>query len=169
MYIEINGYFDKDQRNNPSLAKHYINTADFEYDKWFRMTATATIPATIPDGRQLNYIRAGLRYSAVNQSVNDKAIFYYTLPQLERGSKPTEWSLSRLDVFSTEQMAAKIALNPQSVDIIARNIDFNTDAMRIYNSNGTLNISGDTLTISNNNSSNEVIINPSGFTLKKME
>lgn len=167
VYIEINGYFDKDQNNNPSLAKHYINTEDFEYDKWFRMTATATIPATIPDGRKMNYIRAGLRYSAKTQSVNDKAIFYYALPQLERGSKPTDWSLSRLDVFSTEQMAAKIALNPQSVDIIARNIDFNTDAMRIYNSNGTLNISGDTLTISNNNSSNEVIINPSGFTLKK--
>lgn len=167
VYIEINGYFDKDQNKNPSLAKHYINTEDFEYDKWFRMTATTTIPATIPDGRKMNYIRAGLRYSAKTQSVNDKAIFYYALPQLERGSKPTEWSLSRLDVFSTEQMAAKIALNPQSVDIIARNIDFNTDAMRIYNSNGTLNISGDTLTISNNNSSNEVIINPSGFTLKK--
>lgn len=167
VYIEINGYFDKDQRNNPSLAKHYINTEDLEYDKWFRMTATTTIPATIPDGRKMNYIRAGLRYSAKAQSVNDKAIFYYALPQLERGSKPTEWSLSRLDVFSTEQMAAKIALNPQSVDIIARNIDFNTDAMRIYNSNGTLNISGDTLTISNNNSSNEVIINPNGFTLKK--
>ncbi|WRM60194.1 hypothetical protein UM818_01885 [Staphylococcus aureus] len=64
-------------------------------------------------------------------------------------------------------MAAKIALNPESVDIIARNIDFNTDSMKIYNSNGTLNISGDTLTISNNNSSNEVIINPKGFTLKK--
>ncbi|MDU4038104.1 MAG: hypothetical protein E7H15_12690, partial [Lactococcus lactis] len=167
VYIELNGYFDKDQRNNPSLAKHYINTEDLEYDKWFRMTATTTIPATIPDGRKMNYIRAGLRYSAKTQSVNDKAIFYYALPQLERGSKPTEWSLSRLDVFSTEQMAAKIALNPQSVDIIARNIDFNTDAMRIYNSNGTLNISGDTLTISNNNSSNEVIINPNGFTLKK--
>ncbi|MCI2931428.1 hypothetical protein [Staphylococcus hominis] len=167
VYIEINGYFDKDQNKNPSLAKHYINTEDFEYDKWFRMTATTTIPATIPDGRKMNYIRAGLRYSAKTQSVNDKAIFYYALPQLERGSKPTEWSLSRLDVFSTEQMAAKIALNPQSVDIIARNIDFNTDAMRIYNSNGTLNISGDTLTISNNNSSNEVIINPNGFTLKK--
>ena len=167
VYIEINGYFDKDQNKNPSLAKHYINTEDFEYDKWFRMTATTTIPATIPDGRKMNYIRAGLRYSAKTQSVNDKAIFYYALPQLERGSKPTEWSLSRLDVFSTEQMAAKIALNPQSVDIIARNIDFNTDAMRIYNSNGTLNISGDTLTISNSKSSNEVIINPNGFTLKK--
>lgn len=167
VYIEINGYFDKDQNKNPSLAKHYINTEDFEYDKWFRMTATTTIPATIPDGRKINYIRAGLRYSAKTQSVNDKAIFYYALPQLERGSKPTEWSLSRLDVFSTEQMAAKIALNPQSVDIIARNIDFNTDAMRIYNSNGTLNISGDTLTISNSKSSNEVIINPNGFTLKK--
>ncbi|MCE3404744.1 hypothetical protein LB360_23750, partial [Staphylococcus aureus] len=102
-----------------------------------------------------------------NQSVNNSAIFYYALPQLERGSKPTEWSLSRLDVFSTEQLAAKIALNPESVDIIARNIDFNTDSMKIYNSNGTLNISGDTLTISNNNSSNEVIINPKGFTLKK--
>lgn len=167
VYIEINGYFDKDQNKNPSLAKHYINTEDFEYDKWFRMTATTTIPATIPDGRKINYIRAGLRYSDKTQSVNDKAIFYYALPQLERGSKPTEWSLSRLDVFSTEQMAAKIALNPQSVDIIARNIDFNTDAMRIYNSNGTLNISGDTLTISNSKSSNEVIINPNGFTLKK--
>lgn len=167
VYIELNGYFDKDQRNNPSLAKHYINTEDFEYDKWFRMTATATIPATIPDGRKMNYIRAGLRYSAKTQSVNDQAIFYYALPQLERGSKPTEWSLSRLDVFSTEQLAAKIALNPESVDIIARNIDFNTDSMKIYNSNGTLNISGDTLTISNNNSSNEVIINPNGFTLKK--
>lgn len=167
VYIELNGYFDKDQRNNPSLAKHYINTEDLEYDKWFRMTATTTIPATIPDGRKMNYIRAGLRYSAKTQSVNDKAIFYYALPQLERGSKPTEWSLSRLDVFSTEQLAAKIALNPESVDIIARNIDFNTDSMKIYNSNGTLNISGDTLTISNNNSSNEVIINPKGFTLKK--
>ncbi|WP_053040137.1 hypothetical protein [Staphylococcus haemolyticus] len=167
VYIELNGYFDKDQRNNPSLAKHYINTEDFEYDKWFRMTATTTIPATIPDGRKMNYIRAGLRYSAKTQSVNDKAVFYYALPQLERGSKPTEWSLSRLDVFSTEQLAAKIALNPESVDIIARNIDFNTDSMKIYNSNGTLNISGDTLTISNSKSSNEVIINPNGFTLKK--
>ncbi|RZI07299.1 hypothetical protein EIG89_16545, partial [Staphylococcus aureus] len=92
------------------------------------------IPSTNSEGKKINYIRACLRYDGKNQSVNNSAIFYYALPQLERGSKPTEWSLSRLDVFSTEQLAAKIALNPESVDIIARNIDFNTDSMKLYNS-----------------------------------
>ncbi|WRN66235.1 hypothetical protein UM550_09110 [Staphylococcus aureus] len=167
IYIEFAGYYEKDQKSNPMIARHEILPKDFEYNKWFRMTASTAIPSTNSEGKKINYIRACLRYDGKNQSVNNSAIFYYALPQLERGSKPTEWSLSRLDVFSTEQLAAKIALNPESVDIIARNIDFNTDSMKIYNSNGTLNISGDTLTISNNNSSNEVIINPKGFTLKK--
>lgn len=167
IYIEFAGYYEKDQKSNPMIARHEILPKDFEYNKWFRMTASTAIPSTNSEGKKINYIRACLRYDGKNQSVNNSAIFYYALPQLERGSKPTEWSLSRLDVFSTEQLAAKIALNPESVDIIARNIDFNTDSMKIYNSNGTLNISGDTLTISNNNSSNEVIINPIGFTLKK--
>lgn len=167
IYIEFAGYYEKDQKSNPMVARHEILPKDFEYNKWFRMTASTAIPSTNSEGKKINYIRACLRYDGKNQSVNNSAIFYYALPQLERGSKPTEWSLSRLDVFSTEQLAAKIALNPESVDIIARNIDFNTDSMKIYNSNGTLNISGDTLTISNNNSSNEVIINPKGFTLKK--
>lgn len=167
IYIEFAGYYEKDQKSNPMIARHEILPKDFEYNKWVRMTASTAIPSTNSEGKKINYIRACLRYDGKNQSVNNSAIFYYALPQLERGSKPTEWSLSRLDVFSTEQLAAKIALNPESVDIIARNIDFNTDSMKIYNSNGTLNISGDTLTISNNNSSNEVIINPKGFTLKK--
>nr|WP_256125440.1 hypothetical protein [Staphylococcus epidermidis] len=167
IYIEFAGYYEKDQKSNPMIARHEILPKDFEYNKWFRMTASTAIPSTNSEGKKINYIRACLRYDGKNQSVNNSAIFYYALPQLEHGSKPTEWSLSRLDVFSTEQLAAKIALNPESVDIIARNIDFNTDSMKIYNSNGTLNISGDTLTISNNNSSNEVIINPKGFTLKK--
>lgn len=166
IYFEVAGYETKNQGSNPSIGRVTIPPEEFVYDKWIRYNVTFTIPQTTTNGKT-NYIRALLRYNGSAQSINTKAIFYYALPQLEKGSKLTPWSLSRLDVFSTEQMASKIALNPESIDIITRNINFNTDTISIQNSNGNFLITGDTLTVSNNDNSNKTTINSNGISIKK--
>lgn len=167
IYFEVAGYENTKQRTNPAIGKRiYFGKENFIYDTWVRYSFTETIPETTTNGK-VNYIRALLRFAGVNQSINSNAVFYYGLPQLEKGNTLTKWTPAKLDVLSTEGLATKIALNPESIDIISQNLNINTDVLTIKNTNGNLIMKNDSLTVSNNSNTNEVKINSNGISIKK--
>ncbi|WP_204256793.1 hypothetical protein [Mammaliicoccus sciuri] len=167
IYFEVAGYENTKQRSNPAIGKRvYFGKENFIYDTWVRYSFTETIPETTTNGK-VNYIRALLRFAGVNQSINSNAVFYYGLPQLEKGNTLTKWTPAKLDVLSTEGLATKIALNPESIDIISQNLNINTDVLTIKNTNGNLIMKNDSLTVSNNSNTNEVKINSNGISIKK--
>lgn len=170
IYFEMATYENKNQTANATIGDRLeIYPEDIKYDQWVRYSYTAEIPAYTSKNGKSNYVRALLRMGAATsgQSVDENAVYYYALPQLERGSLTTDWSLSKLDVFSTEQLASKIALNPESIDIISNSLNLNTDRLTISNDVGNFLIANDEITITNKDSTNMVRLNPNGLTLKQ--
>ncbi|QYG29984.1 hypothetical protein K0O13_07700 [Mammaliicoccus sciuri] len=166
IYFSIATYETNKQTSNPNSGLFYLEPKDFIYDKWTRYSFTTTIPSSSSNGKT-KYLRMLLRYEGINQIVDNNAIFYYGLPQLEIGSSPTEWTPAKIDMLSTEGLATKIALNPESIDIISQNLNINTDILTIKNTNGNLIMKNDSLTVSNTSNSNEVKINSNGISIKK--
>lgn len=170
IYFELANYENKNQTTNGTIGNRIeIYPKDIVYDKWTRYSYTVTVPESTEKNGKTNYIRALLRMGAATsgQSVDKDAVFYYGLPQLEKGKVATKWTTSKLDTLSTEGLASKIALNPESIDIITRNINFNTDTISIRNTNGNFLITGDSISVSNNDNSNKTTINSNGISIKK--
>lgn len=170
IYFELTGYENTLQTRNAPIGKVVIPTSEFVFDEWKRYSFTVKIPRMTENGFT-NYVRFLLRYNNydLNPVYNDGTVFYYGLPKLEKGSELTKWTPALLDRYNTESMSSKIALNPHSIKMISRNIDFNTDRMKIYNDKGNLNISGDTLRVSKyaEDTKNFVEINSEGLNIRK--
>lgn len=169
LYFEVAGYENTKQSANASIGKRVeIYPKDIVFDTWVRYSFTETVPESTSNGKT-NYVRALLRMAAGSQGLatNSNMVIYYGLPQLEKGNKLTRWTPAKLDALSTEGLATKIALNPESIDIISENLNINTDVLTIKNTNGNLMMKGDTLSVSNNNNTNEVKINSNGISIKK--
>src|SRR5690606_16448048 len=63
-------------------------------------------------------------------------------------------------------LATKIALNPESIDIISQNLNINTDVLTIKNTNGNFTMTGDTFTISDTSGNNQTKITANGISIK---
>ncbi|MBF0793430.1 hypothetical protein [Mammaliicoccus lentus] len=166
IYFSIATYESNKQTSNPNSGIFSLSPSDIIYDTWVRYSFTTTIPASSSNGKT-NYLRMLLRFDGNEQAVDKDVVFYYGLPQLELDASPTRWTPSKVDALSTEALASKIALNPESIDIISENLNINTDVLTIKNTNGNLMMKGDTLSVSNNNNTNEVKINSNGISIKK--
>lgn len=165
IYFSISCYENNKQGSSPNSGIFNITPDNFVYDTWVRYSFTATIPASTSNGKT-NYLRLLLRYAGSNQDINTSAIFYYGMPQLEVGYSATRWTPAKIDGISTEGMASKIALNPESIDIISENLNINTDVLTIKNTKGNFTMAGDTLTISDNNGNNQTKITSNGISIK---
>src|SRR5699024_1941800 len=148
------------QSSNASIGKRVeIYPKDIVFDTWVRYSFTETVPESTSNGKT-NYVRALLRMAAGSQGLatNSNMVIYYGLPQLEKGNKLTRWTPAKLDALSTEGLATKIALNPESIDIISENLNINTDVLTIKNTKGNFTMAGDTLTISDTSGNNQTKI-----------
>lgn len=167
IYFEIAGYENTKQSTNATIGvRPQIYPEDIIFDTWVRYSYTVTIPETTSNGKT-NYVRALLRMTAAAEGLetNDNMVFYYGLPQLEKGNKLNKWTPAKLDTLSTEGLASKIALNPESIDIISENLNINTDVLTIKNTKGNFTMSGDTLTVSDNGGNNVTKITSKGLTI----
>ncbi|QSN68394.1 hypothetical protein JTZ62_04355 [Mammaliicoccus sciuri] len=168
IYFELAGYENTKQGANATIGQRLeLYPKDVVFDKWVRYSYTVTVPETTANGKT-NYVRFLLRMAAGSQGLatNSNMVFYYGLPQLEKGNSLTRWTPAKLDALSTEGLATKIALNPESIDIISQNLNINTDVLTIKNSNGNFTMSGDTLRVSDSTGKNVTEITPSGLTIK---
>ncbi|QDJ97764.1 viral capsid protein [Staphylococcus phage PALS_2] len=170
IYFEVATYENIQQTTNPKFGVVEIPASDFVFDKWTRYSFTAKIPRSSANG-QTNYLRFLLRYNNYDKPdvYNDGTVFYYALPKLEKGNQLKPWTPSALDKYSTSSLSSKITMNPESIKMISRSIDFNTDKMTIYNSKGNLNFTGDRLRISKTalDNDNYVEINSTGLNIRK--
>lgn len=169
LYFEVAGYENTKQGANTTIGQRLeLYPKDIIFDTWVRYSYTVTVPETTANGKT-NYVRFLLRMAAGSQGLatNTNMVFYYGLPQLEKGNTLTRWTPAKLDALSTEGLATKIALNPESIDIISQNLNINTDVLTIKNSNGNLIMKNDSLTVSNTSNSNEVKIDSNGISIKK--
>lgn len=168
LYFEVAGYENTKQGANATIGQRLeLYPKDIIFDTWVRYKYTITVPETTANGKT-NYVRFLLRMAAGSQGLatNSNMVFYYGLPQLEKGNTLTRWTPAKLDALSTEGLATKIALNPESIDIISQNLNINTDVLTIKNSNGNFTMSGDTLRVSDSSGKNVTEITPSGLTIK---
>lgn len=168
LYFEVAGYENTKQSSNASIGKRIeIYPKDIVFDTWVRYSFTETVPESTSNGKT-NYVRALLRMAAGSQGLatNSNMVVYYGLPQLEKGNKLTRWTPAKLDALSTEGLATKIALNPESIDIISENLNINTDVLTIKNTKGNFTMAGDTLTISDTNGNNQTKITANGISIK---
>lgn len=168
LYFEVAGYENTKQSANASIGKRVeIYPKDIVFDTWVRYSFTETVPESTSNGKT-NYVRALLRMAAGSQGLatNSNMVVYYGLPQLEKGNNLTRWTPAKLDALSTEGLATKIALNPESIDIISENLNINTDVLTIKNTKGNFTMAGDTLTISDTSGNNQTKITANGLTLK---
>lgn len=168
LYFEVAGYENTKQGANATIGQRLeLYPKDIIFDTWVRYKYTVTVPETTANGKT-NYVRFLLRMAAGSQGLatNSNMVFYYGLPQLEKGNTLTRWTPAKLDALSTEGLATKIALNPESIDIISQNLNINTDVLTIKNSNGNFTMSGDTLRVSDSSGKNVTEITPSGLTIK---
>ncbi len=166
IYFECATYENTKQSSNPAFMRYSLTPENIIYDTWVRYSVTGSVPETSNNGKT-NYVRALLRFNASSNATTDGVLFYYGLPQLEKGNTLTRWTPAKLDALSTEGLATKIALNPESIDIISQNLNINTDVLTIKNTNGNLIMKNDSLTVSNTSNSNEVKINSNGISIKK--
>lgn len=169
LYFEVAGYENTKQGTNATIGQRLeLYPKDIIFDTWVRYSYTVTVPETTANGKT-NYVRFLLRMAASSQGLatNSNMVFYYGLPQLEKGNTLTRWTPAKLDALSTEGLATKIALNPESIDIISQNLNINTDVLTIKNTNGNLIMKNDSLTVSNTSNSNEVKIDSNGISIKK--
>lgn len=166
IYFECATYENTKQNSNPAFMRYSLSPNNIIYDTWVRYYVTGSVPETSSNGKT-NYIRALLRFNASSNAITDGVLFYYGLPQLEKGNSLTRWTPAKIDALSTEGLATKIALNPESIDIISQNLNINTDVLTIKNTNGNLIMKNDSLTVSNNSNTNEVKINSNGISIKK--
>ncbi|MEB6232624.1 synaptonemal complex protein 1 [Mammaliicoccus sciuri] len=169
IYFEVAGYENTKQTTNATIGQRLeLYPKDIIFDTWVRYSYTVTVPETTANGKT-NYVRFLLRMGADSQGLatSPNMVFYYGLPQLEKGNALTRWTPAKLDALSTEGLATKIALNPESIDIISQNLNINTDVLTIKNTNGNLIMKNDSLTVSNTNNSNEVKIDSNGISIKK--
>lgn len=165
IYFECATYENNKQSSNPAFMRYSLSPENIIYDTWVRYYVTGSVPETSANGKT-NYLRALLRFNASSNTPSDGVLFYYGLPQLEKGNTLTRWTPAKLDALSTEGLATKIALNPESIDIISQNLNINTDVLTIKNSNGNFTMSGDTLRVSDSTGKNVTEITPSGLTIK---
>ena len=166
IYFECATYENTKQSSNPAFIRYSLSPENIIYDTWVRYSVTGSVPETSANGKT-NYIRTLLRFAATSNAITDGVLFYYGLPQLEKGNTLTRWTPAKIDALSTEGLATKIALNPESIDVISQNLNINTDVLTIKNTNGNLIMKNDSLTVSNNNNTNEVKINSNGISIKK--
>lgn len=166
IYIELASYENTKQTSNPAFTTFRLQPSDIVTDRWIRISTTGTIPISSANGKT-NYIRALMRYDARQNTVDPNLIFYYGLPMLEKGSVPTKWTLSPSDLIDPNSVASKISLTPESIEMISNNLRINTDIATIENTSGSMTLVGDTLTLSNKNSNDSVMIKPSGITMFK--
>ncbi|HEC2240684.1 TPA: hypothetical protein R1960_000817 [Staphylococcus delphini] len=165
-YIELATYENVNQGSNPSFTRIAVQPSEIVPDKWFRVQTTGVIPATSSNGKT-KFMRALLRYEGVNNSPDSDLFFYYGLPMLEKGNEATKWTLSPSDLFDPSGLASKIALSPSSIDLISQNLNINTDLTVIKNTEGNVQISGDTIKISKSSKEDSVSISPDGITVVK--
>lgn len=166
IYFECATYENTKQGSNPAFIRYSLTPEKIIYDTWVRYYVTGKVPETSANGKT-NYIRALLRLNASSNAITDGVLFYYGLPQLEKGNSLTRWTPAKLDALSTEGLATKIALNPESIDIISQNLNINTDVLTIKNTKGNFTMSGDTFSVSSTNGNDVVKINTSGISIKQ--
>ncbi|WP_239704833.1 carbohydrate binding domain-containing protein [Mammaliicoccus sp. E-M24] len=166
IYFECATYENTKQGSNPAFMRYSLSPGNIIYDTWVRYYVTGSVPETSANGKT-NYIRALLRFNATSNTPSDGVLFYYGLPQLEKGNTLTRWTPAKLDALSTEGLATKIALNPESIDIISQNLNINTDVLTIKNTKGNFTMSGDTFSVSSTNGNDVVKINTNGISIKQ--
>ncbi|WP_323705855.1 carbohydrate binding domain-containing protein [Mammaliicoccus sciuri] len=165
IYFECATYENNKQSSNPAFMRYSLAPENIIYDTWVRYYVTGTVPETSANGKT-NYLRALLRFNASSNTTTDGVLFYYGLPQLEKGNTLTRWTPAKLDALSTEGLATKIALNPESIEMISQNLNINTDVLTIKNTKGNFTMAGDTLTISDAAGNNQTKITASGISIK---
>ena len=165
IYFECATYENNKQSSNPAFMRYSLSPENIIYDTWVRYYVTGSVPETSANGKT-NYIRALLRFNATSNAITDGVLFYYGLPQLEKGNTLTRWTPAKLDALSTEGLATKIALNPESIDIISQNLNINTDVLTIKNTKGNFTMTGDTFTISDSSGNNQTKISANGISIK---
>ncbi|WPH64123.1 putative tail fiber protein [Staphylococcus phage vB_StaM_PB50] len=170
IYFEVATYENTSQTGNPKFGVVEIPASEFVFGEWKRYSFTAKIPRTSDNG-QTNYLRFLLRYNNYDKAdvYNDGTVFYYAIPKLEKGDQLKPWTPSPLDKYSTQSMSSKIAMNSEAIKMISRNIDLNTDKVRIYNDKGNMVFTNDVLRISKTalDTDNFVEINSKGLNIRK--
>lgn len=163
IYIEVATYENTKQGSNPQFMRATVQPHEIKYDEWFRISCTGTVPASSTNG-ETKYLRALLRYNGTASRTYPDLKIYYGLPKLEYGSIATPWTKNKADSLDMDHIASRIAINPESIEMITRNLRINTDMTVIENTNGNLTFSGDTLSITDKNNNDSLTLSPKGIT-----
>lgn len=163
IYIEVATYENTKQISNPYFMRASIAPHEVKYDEWFRISCTGTVPSQSTNG-ETKYLRALLRYNGTSSYANSNLKIYYGLPKLEFGSVVTPWAKNKSDSLDMDHITSRIAINPESIEMITRNLRINTDMTVIENTNGNLTFSGDTLSITDKSNNDSLTLSPKGIT-----
>lgn len=99
IYFEFAGYENTSQTANYNIARSSIPVSEIsQYSgKWVRLSCTGRVPDSNKNGK-VNYVRALLRYDASTGQATTDEHFWYALPKLEVGNRPTDWTPAPEDI-----------------------------------------------------------------------
>ncbi|WP_433958839.1 phage tail spike protein [Cytobacillus horneckiae] len=124
-YIQICGYTDPNSSTDIAIQTYNVPNT-IERNKWVRISVTGTIPSSIGTAvPNVKYIAALLRFNAAGMNTPAGMNFWYGLPQMEIGSKATNWTPSPKDLSNRVQIAeTQLTVQAGEIESKVSSIDY---------------------------------------------